>query len=64
MHKIPIFTNLNGKTYDSTIIIIYQLTKMIYYKPIKLSIYNAALAKVIMKIVIHYYDLFNSIISN
>ena len=50
------------KSYNFTLVIIDWLTKMIYYKPIKITINTPELAKVILNVVVWYYDLFNLII--
>lgn len=47
----PISTNQKGKTYDSILIIINQLTKIVYYKPVRVIINAPGLAKVIFDMI-------------
>lgn len=59
-----VFTNWKGETYDLILVIINQLKKIIYYKPIKVSIDASALIEIIIKMIIWYHGLSNSIISD
>ena len=61
---LPISTNCEGEIYDTILVIVDQLTKMIYYEPVKLTINTPGLAKVIMDLVVRHHGLPNSIISN
>ena len=45
-------TNWKGETYNSIQVIVNQLTKIIYYKPIKVTINALGLDKVIIKVVV------------
>ncbi len=36
--RLPVSTNWKGKTYDSILVIIDRLTKMVHYKPVKVTI--------------------------
>ncbi len=47
-----IFTNWKGETYDSILVIVDQLTKMVHYKPVIVTIDAPALAEVIIKAVL------------
>lgn len=51
--RLPIFTNWKGETYDSILVIIDWLTKIVYYKPVKVTINVPALAKMIINTVVH-----------
>lgn len=62
--KLPISTNLKSKTNDLILVIVNELTKMIYYKPIKVTINTPGLVEVIIKAVIQYDSLVNSIVSD
>lgn len=42
--------------YDPILIIIDQLTKMVYYELVKITIRSLALAKVIIETVVQYYN--------
>ncbi len=59
-----ISANWKGNSYDSISVIIDQLTKMIYYKPVKVTINVPSLAEVIIDIVVCHYRFFESIITN
>ena len=61
---LPILTNKKSENYNSILVIVNQLTKIIYYKLIKVRINVLELAGVIFNIVVKNYGLFNSIISN
>ena len=54
-------TNWKGKTYNS---ILVQLTKMVYYKPVKVIVHALDLAEVIINVVVRYHGLFNSIVGD
>ena len=59
---LPISTNWKDENYDSILVIVNRLTKMIYYELVKVTINAPGLAKIIFDIVIWHYDLPNSII--
>ncbi len=61
---LSISTYWKGKTYDSILVIVHRLTKMVYYKPVKVTINVPSLADVIIKAVVQYHSLPDSIISN
>ena len=44
--------NLKGKIYNSILIMVDWLTKMIYYEPVKVTIDTPGLAKVIIDMVV------------
>lgn len=50
-NALPVFINWKGKSYDLILVIIDQLIKMIYYKPVKVIIDTSALTEVIINIV-------------
>ena len=62
--KLPIFTNWKSETYDLILVIIDRLTKIIYYKPIKMIIDTLALVKVIIKIKVWYHGLSDLIVTD
>ena len=43
-------------------IIVFYLTKIVYYKPVKITIDILGLVKVIINVVVHNYDIFESIL--
>lgn len=61
---LPVLTNKKGESNDSILIIIDWVIKIVYYKPVKVNINAPGLAEIILNVVIWYYDLSNSIVSN
>ncbi len=61
---LPIFTNWKGDTYDSILVIVDRLTKMVYYKPVKVTIDAPGLAEVILDVVVRHHSLPDSIVSD
>ena len=61
---LPISTNWKDDNYDFILVIVDQLTKMVHYKPVKVTINAPGLAEVIPDMVVWYYGLLNSIMSN
>ena len=59
---LPISTDWKGNSYDSILVIIDQLTKMVHYKPVKVTIDAAGPAEVIIDVVVEYYGLPNLIV--
>ena len=50
-----ILSNEKGDNYDLILVIINWLTKMIYYKPVKVTIDALVLTKVIINMVVCYH---------
>ena len=61
---LPISINWKGDNYNSILVIVDRLTKMVYYKPIKIIIDAPRLAEVIIDIVVRHHGLPNSIMTN
>ena len=61
---LPISTNWKDESYDSILVIVDRLTKMVYYKPVKVTIDAPELAEVILDVVVQHHGLPNSIVSN
>ena len=61
---LPISIDWKGKSYDSILIIVDRLIKMIYYKSVKITIDASGLAEVIIDIVIWHHGLPDSIITD
>ena len=61
---LPILTDWKGDSYDSILIIVDLLTKMVYYKPVTVTIDAPGLAKVIINVVIRHHGLPDSIVTN
>lgn len=62
--RLPVFINWKSEIYDSILVIINWYTKMVYYKPVKVTIDASSLIKIIFDMVVCYYGLSNSIITN
>ena len=61
---LPILTDWKGDSYDSILIIVDWLTKMVYYKPIKVTIDASGLAKIIINVVVRHHGLLDLIVTN
>ena len=60
---LPLFADCKGDNYDSILVIVNRLTKIMYYKLVKVTINAPRLAKVIIDVVIQYHGLPDSIVS-
>ena len=56
--------NWKSNSYDSILIIVDYLTKMIYYEPVKVTINAPELVEVIINVVVQHHSFSDSIISN
>ena len=54
--RLLILTNWKGNSYDSILVIIDRLTKIVYYKSVKVIINALGLAKVIINVVVRHYN--------
>ena len=61
---LPVSTNWKGESYNSILVIIARLTKMVYYKPVKVTINAPGLAEVILDVVVWHHGLPDSIVSD
>ena len=61
---LSISTDWKGESYDSILVIVDRLTKMVHYKPVKITIDAPGLAKVIINVVIRHHGLPDSIVTN
>ena len=61
---LPILTDWKSESYDSILVIVDRLTKMIYYKPVKITIDAPGLTKVIIDVVVRHHGLPDSIITD
>ena len=59
-----LFADCKNDNYDSILVIVNCLTKMVHYKLVKVIINAPKLAKVIINMVVQYYDLLDSIIND
>ena len=59
-----ILTDWKKDSYDLIFVMVDWLTKSIHYKPIKITINILSLAKIIIFMIVKYYGLYNSIVTN
>ena len=62
--SLPLSTDWKNNNYNSILVIIDQLTKMVHYKLVKVTINTLGLAEVIIDVVLQCHDLSDSIISD
>ena len=60
--ELLISTNWKRESYDSILVIVDWLTKIVYYEPVKITIDTPRLAKILLDIVVWHHDLPNSIV--
>ena len=61
---LPISTNWKQNSYDFILVIVDRVTKMVYYKPVKITINAADLAEVIINTIVCHHGLPNSIVTD
>ena len=61
---LPISTDWKGDSYDSILVIVDRLTKMVHYEPVKVTIDAPGLAEVIIDVVVRHHGLPDSIVTN
>ena len=61
---LPLSADWKGDSYDSILVIVKRLTKMVHYKPVKVIIDAPGLAKVIINVVVRHHSLPDSIVTN
>ena len=59
-----ISANWEGDSYNLILIIVDRLMKMVYYEPIKITIDVSSLIEVIINVVVYYYKVLKSIITD
>ena len=62
--SLSIWTNWKGDKYDSILVIVDQLTKMVHYEPVKITINVPGLAEIIINIVISHHGLPDFIVTD
>lgn len=62
--SLPISSDWKKYSYNSILVIVDWLTKMVYYESIKIIIYVSSLAKAIIDMVVWHYGLLDSIVTN
>ncbi len=61
---LPISADWKSDSYDSILVIVERLTKMVYYEPYKVTIDALGLAKVIIDVVVHHHRVPESIVTD
>ena len=64
MTNLLLSANSKSDNYNSILVIVNRLTKIVYYKLVKLTINTLKLAKVIINMIVQYYNFANSIIGD
>ncbi len=62
--SLLILANWKGYSYDLILVIVDRLTKMVYYKPLKVMIDAPGLAEVIIDVVVRHHGVPESIITD
>ena len=61
---LPILTDWKGDSYDSILVIVDRLTKMVHYELVKVTINTPGLAEVIIDVVMRHHGLPDSIVTD
>ena len=61
---LPLSTDWKDDSYNLILVIVDCLTKMVHYKPVKITINTLELAEVIIDMVVRYHGLLDFIISD
>ena len=61
---LPISTDWKGDSYDSILVIVDRLTKIVHYEPVKVTINASGLAEVIINVVVQHHRLLDLIVTN
>lgn len=64
MTGLPLSATWKGDSYNLILVIIDHLTKIMYYKSSKITINASRLTKIIIDMIMQYYGLMDSIISD
>ena len=64
VNGLPLSADWKGDSYDSILVIVNQLTKMVYYEPVKVTIDAPGLAEVIIDMIIWHHGLPDSIVTD
>ena len=64
MTGLPVSIDWKSDNYGSILVIVDQLTKIIHYKPVKISLDARRLAKVFIDIVVRHHGLSDSIVTD
>ena len=61
---LPILKDWKGDSYDSILVIVDRLIKMVHYEPVKVTINAPGLAEVIINMVVRHYGLVDLIVTD
>ncbi len=61
---LPISADWKGDSYDSILVIIDRITKMVHYVPVKVTIDAPGLAEVIINVVVRHHRVPESIVTD
>ena len=61
---LPISIDWKGDSYNSILVIVDRLTKMVHYKLVKITLNAPGLAEVIIDVVVHHHGLPDSIVTD
>ena len=61
---LPISANWKGNSYDSILVIVDRLTKIVYYILVKVTIDTPGLTEVIINVTVCYYRIPESIVTD
>ena len=64
MNSLPISTDWKRNSYNSILVIVDRLTKMVNYKPVKITINAPGFIKIIIDVVVRHHSLSNSIVTD
>ena len=64
MTRLPLSADWKGDSYDSILVIVNQLTKMVHYEPVKVTINAPGLVEVIIDVVVWDHGLPDSIVTD
>ena len=62
--RLLVSTNWKGDSYDSILVIVDRLTKMVHYELVNVTINASRLVKVILNMVVQHHGLLDSIVSD
>ena len=61
---LPLSADWKRNNYNSILVIVNRLTKMMHYKPVKVTIDAPELAKIILYVIVQYHNLLNWIMTD
>ena len=62
--RLPLFSDWKSDSYDSIFVIVDRSTKIVHYKPVKVTINAPGLAEVILDMVVWHHGLSDSIVTD